>query len=326
MAHNAAAAVDGGGGGDGGDWLVLPGIPSVGLAACASGGRHIFLVTSTSYCAGLQADYRSGVPTMIKYDAVWNSWSVPQPMAKLHVGGALAHVGGHLYAAGGLGGFMKRSDDGFLENRILQRKATAATARYEPGAGELRSVRSMHRPRIYCQGVDVGGKLFVVGGVESAGRMAPIHSLEVFDPTTATWGVVDAPWLATVGAQSTVAAAGATIFICHARAFGAQAWGDEVCHELLAYDTASRTVSSMPVELAAEEGYNLRRCYLLGAARQLFLVASWWTPASPHTASSRYVHATVESFCSASRRWTRVSRLHEEGVDFRILGCCVVTV
>ncbi|RLE38138.1 hypothetical protein DRJ23_05055, partial [Candidatus Acetothermia bacterium] len=58
-------------------------------------------------------------------------------------------------------------------------------------AGPWTQVASMNHARNKCRAVALGGKIYVIGGVDADKNLAPV---EVYDPITDTWTVLgDSP-------------------------------------------------------------------------------------------------------------------------------------
>ena len=110
------------------------------------------------------------------FDSDSDGWSTGASMPMATSGAAAGVIDGKLYVAGGtrLGG----GSIGGTSNTLLT---------YDPGMNMWATLANMPTARKDAAAAVLDGKLYVVGGTASGGRI--LSSLEVYDPNTSTWSV-----------------------------------------------------------------------------------------------------------------------------------------
>ncbi|MGH3004342.1 MAG: Kelch repeat-containing protein [Gaiellaceae bacterium] len=112
--------------------------------------------------------------TLHVYDAASDSWSVGPGLPAAYAAvenPAVVALDGKLYVFGG-------STDAFSG-------AVASAAVFDPAMSEWTMLSSMQTARGGAAAEEIGGKIYVVGGMDGAG--ASLASVEVYDPATDTW-------------------------------------------------------------------------------------------------------------------------------------------
>ncbi len=123
------------------------------------------------------------------YDPASNDWTVRNKMPKPAHHVMAAPLGNHIYI---FGGFTRPSMPGW--------QPTDASWEYDPAADSWKALPPMPTPRGAGQAVEVGGKIYVIGGVKSNKPESPdapiplgstdqivVGTVEMYDPAAAKW-------------------------------------------------------------------------------------------------------------------------------------------
>lgn len=154
-----------------GNWQTVAPMPTARayLAAAERAGRFSFL-----HALGGN-NGQDVLPTVEGYQADAFLWRTLPPMLTARDGLAAVWVGGALFAVGGFGG-----PGTGRPARILP-----TLEKFDPVTNSWISRLDMPTARMGLAAVELGGKLFVVGGQDAAGQF--LSTLEMFDPANDVW-------------------------------------------------------------------------------------------------------------------------------------------
>ena len=137
------------------------------------------------------------------YDVATDGWSTARPMPESRHHPGVAAAGGKVYVIGGYGA---GAFPGNLFGDVFV---------FDPASGGWTTARDMPAPRAAHVSVELGGKIYSIGGVRGG---AVVGTNEVYDPATDTWTTL-AP-MPTPREHLAAAAIGDRIFVVGGRAPG----------------------------------------------------------------------------------------------------------
>ncbi|HET6837363.1 MAG TPA: kelch repeat-containing protein [Gemmatimonadales bacterium] len=204
------------------------------LPAARHSGNGAATITGTIYLAGGKDAAGALTRTLYAYNSSTNSWTLKAPMPAVGGCGGSAPVGGRLYV---FSGCTRSSTGAELPARLLHR--------YDPSTNSWATLKSAPVVHVQPAVVTTGGKLYVIGGRNSAG--AAFRRVDIYDPATNAW---------TTGAAMPTARIGAAGGTIAGRLYvaGGQS-GTTYLKTVDSYDPASNSWSSRRSMPAARAGF-----------------------------------------------------------------------